>query len=81
LRINGRMDRIDRVAGGRVIIDYKSGEAGARETGAASGRPNPRCRCTRSHREDLAGLVYASLKPGDVRLKGLARRRMCSAQH
>jgi ATP-dependent helicase/nuclease subunit B len=73
LRINGRIDRIDRVADGRVIIDYKTGEAGPGNwLGTRPAEPQMPMYAL-AHRADLAGLVYANLKPGEVRFRGLAR--------
>jgi ATP-dependent helicase/nuclease subunit B len=75
LRITGRLDRVDRVADGVVIIDYKTGEAGPRDwRGERPAEPQMPLYAL-SLRAGLAALVYASLKPGRVTYTGLA----CSA--
>jgi ATP-dependent helicase/nuclease subunit B len=73
LRISGRIDRVDQVAEGRVIIDYKTGEAGAGNwLGTRPAEPQMPMYAL-AHGADLAGLVYANLKPGEVKFRGLAR--------
>jgi ATP-dependent helicase/nuclease subunit B len=73
LRINGQVDRVDRVADGLVVIDYKSGEASvAGWRGERPEEPQMPLYALALHAE-LAALVYASLKPGAVCFKGLAR--------
>lgn len=72
LRFRGKVDRVDRSGDGIVIIDYKSGEASARDwRGERPAEPQLPLYAL-EFRERLAGLAYASLKPGDVGLKGLA---------
>jgi len=73
LHLDGRLDRIDRVADGLVVIDYKTGDAGAgRWSGERPAEPQMPLYAL-AFREELVALVYASLKPGAVRFKGLAR--------
>jgi ATP-dependent helicase/nuclease subunit B len=73
LRISGQVDRVDRVAGGLVLIDYKSGEASAANwRGERPEEPQMPLYALAFHAE-LTALVYASLKPGAVCFKGLAR--------
>jgi ATP-dependent helicase/nuclease subunit B len=73
LRISGRLDRVDRVADGLVIIDYKTGEAGPGNwSGARPAEPQMPLYAL-AFRAELAALVYASLQPGAVRFKGVAR--------
>lgn len=73
LRITGRLDRVDRVAEGVVIIDYKTGEAGPRDWGGERPAEPQMPLYALSFRAGLAALVYASLKPGRVTYTGLAR--------
>lgn len=73
LRIRGRLDRVDRVAGGRVLIDYKTGQA---HPGAWRGeRPvEPQMPLYAAHLGgELAAVAYAVLKPGEVGFAGLAQ--------
>ena len=73
LRINGQVDRVDRTAAGVVVIDYKSGAANHRDwQGERPAEPQMPLYAVAFQRE-LAGLAYASLRPGDVGLRGLAR--------
>lgn len=73
LRLSGQLDRVDRVAGGLVVIDYKTGTASA--TGWRGERPaEPQMPLyAMAYRQELAGLAYASLKPGAVCMSGVAR--------
>lgn len=72
LRLNGKVDRVDRCGEQLVIIDYKTGQAGI--GGWQGERPaEPQMPLyALQFRDRLAALVYASLKPGDVGLKGIA---------
>lgn len=73
IRINGQVDRIDRVAEGIVVIDYKTGAAGTGNwQGERPAEPQMPLYAIAFQRE-LAGLAYASLRPGAVGLAGLAR--------
>jgi ATP-dependent helicase/nuclease subunit B len=73
LRIAGQVDRVDRVADGLVVIDYKTGAAEASDW--LSDRPaEPQMPLyALAFEAELAGLVYASLKPGAVELRGVVR--------
>lgn len=73
LRINGQVDRIDRTTHGVVIIDYKTGVASPGDwQGERPAEPQmPLYAIAFQH--ELAGLAYASLRPGAVGLAGLAR--------
>lgn len=73
LHITGQLDRVDRAAGGLVIIDYKTGAAGARDWGGERPAAPQMPLYAVALRTELAGLVYASLKPGAVGFTGLAR--------
>ncbi|NGX16515.1 PD-(D/E)XK nuclease family protein [Wenzhouxiangella sp. XN24] len=73
LRLGGRVDRIDRVAEGVVVLDYKTGAASAAKwRGERPDEPQMPLYAL-AWREELAGLAYASLKPGDVGLSGVVR--------
>lgn len=73
LRLSGQLDRVDRVADGLVVIDYKTGSANA--AGWRGERPaEPQMPLyAMAYRQALAGLAYASLKPGAVCMSGVAR--------
>jgi ATP-dependent helicase/nuclease subunit B len=73
LRITGRVDRVDRVAGGVVVIDYKSGAASAAKWRGERPEEPQMPLYALAFRAELAALVYASLKPGSVGFKGIAR--------
>ena len=73
LRINAQVDRIDRVAEGVVVIDYKTGAVSPGDwQGERPAAPQMPLYAIAFERE-LAGLAYASLRPGAVGLTGLAR--------
>jgi ATP-dependent helicase/nuclease subunit B len=73
LRLSGRVDRVDRVAGGLVVIDYKTGDAKAAAwEGERPAEPQMPAYAL-AYRDELAGIAYASLKPGKVGLQGIAR--------
>lgn len=73
LQITARVDRLDRVEEGAVVIDYKSGSASAADwRGDRPAQPQMPLYAL-AFEAELAGLAYASLRPGDVKLAGLAR--------
>jgi len=73
LRLSGRADRIDRVAEGVVVFDYKTGAATAASwRGERPAEPQMPLYAM-AWRRELAGLAYASLKPGAVGLSGVVR--------
>ena len=73
LRIKARIDRLDRVGEGLVVIDYKTGAASAADwRGERPAEPQMPLYAL-AFADELAGLAYASLRPGDVKLAGLAR--------
>jgi ATP-dependent helicase/nuclease subunit B len=75
LRIRGQVDRLDRVAGGLAIIDYKSGEARASDwLGERPAEPQMPLYAL-AFATEVVALAYASLKPGSVGFQGLARSR------
>lgn len=73
LRIRGRMDRVDRVDTGLLVIDYKTGAADPR--GWDDERPaEPQMPLYAVALEPpVAGLFYGSLKPGQVGFSGRQR--------
>jgi ATP-dependent helicase/nuclease subunit B len=73
LQLRGQVDRIDRVAGGLVIIDYKTGSASAaRWDGERPAEPQLPLYAL-AFRDQVVGLAFASLKPGAVGFTGRAR--------
>jgi RecB family exonuclease len=72
LALHGKVDRVDRVAGGRAVIDYKAGEG---SPGAwAMPRPRePQLPLYALNLPDVAAVAFACLKPGAVGFRGLAR--------
>ena len=76
LQIQTRVDRIDELEdGGRIIIDYKTGDAGVKEW--AGRRPDdPQLPLYAvAHDKDIAALAFARLKRGDgFGYEGLAGR-------
>jgi probable DNA repair protein len=73
LRINGQVDRVDRVAGGCTIIDYKTGVTHPADWDSERPAEPQMPLYALAFADELAGLAYASLKPGAVGLAGLAR--------
>lgn len=77
LRLRLRVDRVDEMqAGGRVLVDYKSGET--KKTYWNPPRPwepqLPLYLITQPDPEGFAGIAFAQLKPGDMGLKAEVRR-------
>lgn len=73
LELNVRFDRVDRVAGGRIIIDYKTGRA---DTGDWSGdRPEePQLPLYAvSGAGDVCGVSFVRLHAQEVAFKGIVR--------
>lgn len=73
LRINGQVDRVDRVADGVVVIDYKTGAATPGDWQSERPAEPQMPLYALAFQRELAGLAYASLRPGAVELRGLAR--------
>ncbi|NHA14469.1 PD-(D/E)XK nuclease family protein [Thioalkalivibrio sp. XN279] len=73
LRVRGRMDRVDRVGAGLLVIDYKTGTADPR--GWDDERPaEPQMPLYAIALEaSVAGLFYGSLKPGAIGFSGRQR--------
>lgn len=75
LRINAQVDRVDEVTAGCVVLDYKTGAARVADwEGERPAEPQMPLYAL-AYAPTLAGLAYASLKPGDVQLRGRARSR------
>lgn len=74
LKLNTRIDRVDRLdGGGRAIVDYKSGQAEVRRWfGARPDDPQLPLYAV-ANPEDLEGLVLASLRAGEVAFSGIVR--------
>lgn len=74
LCFNVRLDRLDRISGGRLlIIDYKTGTPKVSDwLGERPGEPQLPLYCVTAG-EDVAGVAFAQVRPGDMRLTGLAR--------
>jgi ATP-dependent helicase/nuclease subunit B len=73
LRIRGQVDRLDRVAGGLAILDYKSGESNPADWSGARPQAPQMPVYALAFAAELVALVYGSLKPGKVGLLGRAR--------
>jgi RecB family exonuclease len=78
-----RLDRIDELPdGGKLVIDYKSGEVGPK---AWSGdRPDDvqlPLYATFAVPEDLEGLVFARVRPGQTKFYGRLRSAAASLRH
>ena len=76
LEFSGRIDRMDRAGeGGHLLIDYKSGRASPKEWEPP--RPDdpqlPIYAVTA--KEEIAGVAFASLRPGKLRFMGFSRDR------
>jgi ATP-dependent helicase/nuclease subunit B len=72
LQLRGRIDRLDRVTGGLVVIDYKTGAASPADWAGERPAEPQMLLYALAHRDELAGLAYASLRPGGVGLRGRA---------
>lgn len=72
LALHGKVDRVDRVPGGRAVIDYKTGEG---SPGAwVMPRPRePQLPLYALNLPDVVAVAFACLKPGAVGFRGLAR--------
>jgi probable DNA repair protein len=74
ISFNVRLDRVDRYADGRLlIIDYKTGAPKVLAwLGERPEEPQLPLYCVTAE-EEVAGVAFAQLRPGDMRLLGLAR--------
>ena len=80
LKIRGRADRVDRVADGLVVIDYKTGHANPSSWDGERPAEPQMPLYAMVFRAQLAGLAYASLKPGAVGIRGRARSQVAFGQ-
>ncbi len=68
LKLQVRVDRMDAVNGGRVIIDYKTGDGEGEGPGTVPGPTNRSCRSSRFGRVDnLKGVLLARVRCGQSR--------------
>jgi ATP-dependent helicase/nuclease subunit B len=72
LRLRGQVDRVDRVPGGVAIIDYKSGAASPADWDGERPQQPQLPLYALAFAEEVVALVFASLKPGGVTLRGVA---------
>jgi probable DNA repair protein len=74
LAFNARLDRVDRLPGGRaLIIDYKTGKTQVSDwLGGRPGAPQLPLYCVTAA-EEVAGIAFAQVRAGDMALTGLAR--------
>jgi ATP-dependent helicase/nuclease subunit B len=74
LTVNLRLDRIDSVPGGKLIVDYKTGSDGPKAwDGDRPENVQLPLYATHAVPEEVEGLVFARLKAGDVGFYGRAR--------
>jgi ATP-dependent helicase/nuclease subunit B len=73
LRLRGQVDRVDRVPGGLAIIDYKSGAASPADWDGERPLQPQLPLYAMAFPGEVVALVFASLKPGAVQLRGRAR--------
>lgn len=73
LEINGRIDRMDRLAsGGHAVIDYKTGRTTPQEW--MGERPDdPQLPLYALNSEDVSAVAFAKLKTGEMRYMGFSR--------
>ncbi len=76
LKLNGRIDRMDRLeAGGHALIDYKAGRPTPNEwLGERPDDPQLPLYALNAA-EDIAAIVFAKLKTGEMRYMGFADRK------
>jgi len=72
LRIRGQADRVDQLADGVVVIDYKTGAADPARWEGERPADAQMPVYSLAFGEELVGLAYASLKPGEVGFYGRA---------
>jgi probable DNA repair protein len=71
LEFSVRVDRIDRTDSGLIVIDYKTGQI--RLTGAQTSPPeDPQLPAYSLVAENVAGVYYAQIREGNVRVAGIA---------
>lgn len=73
LRLKARLDRVDATANGRIVVDYKTGEAKlGRMLGVRPDEPQLPLYLVAAEPE-AAAVAFAQLRAGDMRFVGLAR--------
>jgi ATP-dependent helicase/nuclease subunit B len=75
LHLRGQADRVDRVPGGLAIIDYKSGAASPADWDGERPLQPQLPLYAMAFPGEVVALVFASLKPGAVQLRGRAMSR------
>ncbi len=71
LQLNLRVDRIDQVDGGHIIVDYKTGDVStARWRGDRPDEPQLPLYAIHGGIPDLVGVLFAQIRAGDVGFKG-----------
>jgi ATP-dependent helicase/nuclease subunit B len=71
LQLNLRVDRIDRVDGGRLILDYKTGKISpAMWEGERPDEPQLPLYGVRGPVSDLRGVLFAQVRAGDMEFRG-----------
>ena len=76
LRVRLRLDRIDRLCGGELLlIDYKSGELTVSKLDGERPEEPQLFVYAASLEEDVAGLFFGQLKAREARLKGISKTR------
>jgi len=77
LELQGRIDRMDKLAaGGHVLIDYKTGSVGNPRQWHGPRPDDPQLPLyAASAPEELAAVVFAKLKPGEMRFTGYSRSK------
>ncbi|MGH8709243.1 MAG: PD-(D/E)XK nuclease family protein, partial [Burkholderiales bacterium] len=75
LEINGRIDRMDRLAsGGHAVIDYKTGRTTPQEW--LGERPDdPQVPLYALNAQDVSAVAFAKLKTGEMRYMGFSRAK------
>ena len=71
LQLNLRVDRIDRVDGGRLILDYKTGKVSpAMWDGERPDEPQLPLYGIHGPVDDLRGVLFAQVRAGDMEFRG-----------
>lgn len=74
ISFEGRIDRMDRVEGGHVLIDYKTSKSVTPNHWKPPRPHDPQLPLYAiSSREDVAAVAFAKVRPGQMRLMGFSR--------